>query len=142
MAEQNFKNHTRLVGGYHGLTFLLILAFIGGAVRNIMRSNESNEYSAWLLLLLGVILVLLFFYIRAFALKAQDRAIRAEESLRYFQLTGKRLPQQLRIGQIIALRFASDEELPGLVDRALSEQMGNKQIKQQIRNWRGDYHRV
>jgi hypothetical protein len=142
MAEQNLKNHTRLVAGYHGLTFLLILGFIGGAVRNVMHSDESNEYSAWLLLLLGVILVLLFFFIRIFALKAQDRAIRAEEGLRYFQLTGKRLPQQLQIGQIIALRFAPDDELPALVERALTEKLGSKAIKEQIRNWRGDYHRV
>jgi hypothetical protein len=142
MAEQSLKNHSRLVPGYHGLTFLLLLAFIGGAIRNILQSNESNEYSAWLLLLLGVILLLMFFFIRMFALKAQDRAIRAEESLRYFHLTGKRLDPKVRIGQIIALRFASDEELPGLVDKALSENLSNKEIKQLIKSWRGDYYRV
>lgn len=142
MKAQNYKNHARLVAGYHGVTFFLLLAFLIGAGRNVKRSTESNEYSAWLLLLAGIILLLLFFYTRAFALKAQDRAIRAEESLRYFQLTGKRLNPGLRMEQIIALRFASDEELPALVERTTAENLGNKAIKQEIKSWRADHHRV
>jgi hypothetical protein len=78
--------------------------------------------------LLGV-----FWYTRVFALRAQDRAIRAEENLRYFVLTGKLLPSNLRMGQIIALRFAPNEELIALVDRATKklflQKISNKLFK-------------
>ena len=77
-----------------------------------------------------------------FPLRAQDRAIRAEERLRYFILTQKTLPENLRISQIIALRFADDAEFPGLVDRAVKEGMSAKEIKAAIQNWKGDYYRV
>jgi hypothetical protein len=64
---------------------------------------------------------------------------------RYFHLTGKTFDekeQNLKLGQIIALRFASDEELLGLMDRAIAEKLSNKEVKQQIKNWKGDYIRV
>ncbi len=73
---------------------------------------------------------------------AQDRAIRAEENFRYYLLTGKPLDSRLRIGQIIALRFASDAELPALAEQAIKENMSQKDIKMAIKNWKGDYHRV
>jgi hypothetical protein len=84
----------------------------------------------------------LYWYTRRFALKAQDRAIRAEENIRHFILTGKPLDTGLRLRQIIALRFASDEEMPALAQRAITEKLSSKQIKQAIKNWRADYHRV
>jgi len=92
--------------------------------------------------LISFALVLLAWYARAFALRAQDRAIRAEENFRHFLLTGKPLPTGLRVSQIIALRFAADEEFPSLVQKALSDNLSNKQIKESISNWRGDYYRV
>lgn len=64
---------------------------------------------------------------------------------RYFHLTGKTFDEkerELKLGQIIGLRFASDEELLGLMDRAIAEKLTSKEIKQQIKNWRGDYIRV
>ncbi|TCJ19643.1 hypothetical protein EPD60_00540 [Flaviaesturariibacter flavus] len=142
MAEQNYKNHSRLSSGYHGVTLGLIVIFVVGSIRYLVREETADKYPAVLFVLLSVILLLLFVFIRSFALKAQDRAIRAEESLRYFILTGKRLDPSLRVGQVIALRFASDEELPALAERALREQLGNKQIKEAIKSWRADYHRV
>jgi hypothetical protein len=80
--------------------------------------------------------------VRTYALKAQDRAIRAEESLRHFILTGKPFDSRLNIRQIIALRFASDEELPTLAKRAAEESMRSKQIKEEIKNWREDNYRI
>jgi hypothetical protein len=77
-----------------------------------------------------------------FALKAQDRAINAEESLRYYIMTGKALPNELTISQIIALRFASDAEYLALLDRAIKDNLSNKEIKMAIQQWKGDYHRV
>lgn len=132
----------RLVPAYHGLTFLLILAGLIGSIINLLHSDASSHYSAALLVVVFLILASLFFYARLFALKAQDRAIRAEENFRYYLLTGKPLDKQLRLGQIIALRFASDEELPALAKRAVDEKLSQKDIKMAIRNWRADHHRV
>lgn len=142
MQEQNFKNHTRLVKGYHGLTFLLILALLIGSIVNLCHSATENIYSASLICVASVIFVLLFWFIRAFALKAQDRAIRAEENLRYFILTEKALPTQLRLSQIIALRFAEDAEFVELVKKAVDEKLSAKEIKSSIKKWKADYNRV
>ena len=142
MKEQNFKNHTRLVPGFHGLTFFAILALLIGSIVNICNSAKENLYSATLICLVSAIFVLMFWYTRSFSIKAQDRAIRAEENLRYFILTGKRLPQSITMSQVIGLRFADDEELAGLVDRVVKENLSNKQIKQAVQQWRADHHRV
>lgn len=80
--------------------------------------------------------------VRTYALKAQDRAIRAEENLRHFILTGKPFDSRLNIRQIIALRFASDEELPSLAKKAAEESLRSKQIKEEIKNWRADNYRI
>ena len=80
--------------------------------------------------------------VRTYALKAQDRAIRAEENLRHFILTGKPFDSRLNIRQIIALRFASDEELPALAKKAAEEKLRSKEIKQQIKDWREDNYRI
>jgi hypothetical protein len=82
------------------------------------------------------------FYIRMFPLGNQNRVIRAEENLRYYVLTGKLLPAGIRMGQVIALRFAPDEELEALVNRAINENLSASDIKKAIKNWKGDYHRV
>ncbi|HEV7621434.1 MAG TPA: DUF6526 family protein [Flavisolibacter sp.] len=142
MPEQNYKNHRRLIIPFHVLTLLAIIALLIGSIRNVIYYKGENVYSAWLLVLVALILLSLFFFIRSFPIKAQDRAIRAEESLRYYILTGKRLDPRLTIGQIIALRFASDEELPSLVIKAVDEHLSNDAIKKEIKNWRSDTHRA
>ncbi len=144
MQEQNFSNHSRLVKGFHGLTAIAITALIIGSFVNLYHSfqQDGNLYSASLICLAGLIMVLLFWYIRSFPLKAQDRAIRAEESFRYYILTGKPLDNRLRLSQIIALRFASDAEFPSLVEKAVSENLSNTDIKKAIQHWRADHHRV
>lgn len=142
MAEQNYKNHRQFVFPYHVLTSLAIIALLVGAIRNAIYSDRDNFYSATLIILVALIFLSLFFYVRAFALKAQDRAIRAEENLRYYVLAGKLLPEGLTTKQIVALRFASDEELPELADRAMSENLSGDAIKKQIKIWRPDYYRI
>jgi len=77
-----------------------------------------------------------------FALKAQDRSIRVEENFRHFVATGKPLNSSLRISQIIALRFAGDAEFVALAKKAADEKLSSKEIKQLIKDWKGDYHRV
>jgi hypothetical protein len=142
MAEQNFKNHIRLIFLWHGFTMFAIIAIFIGSIINLLHADAHSHYSAALLVAVSLILGLLWTYARVFALKAQDRAIRAEENFRHYILTGKPLDKQLRIGQIIALRFASDEEMPALAKKAVDEKLSQKQIKEAIQNWRADHHRV
>ncbi len=142
MKQQNFKNHSKLVIGYHGITLIAILAFLGGSMRYFLKSSEDNLYLASLLVLLGFILFFMFYFIRVFALKAQDRAIRAEEKLRYFILTGKSISNKITTRQFVGLRFASDEEFPALVEKAVVENLSEVDIKKAITNWKADNYRV
>lgn len=141
--EQNFNNHSKYVPGYHMVLTFLILAGTVGALINFYYSwNTANHYNSALLLILFFIAIILFWYTRQFPLKAQDRAIMAQENLRYYSLTGKNLPSTLKGSQIIALRFASDEEFVSLTERAANEQLSAKDIKAAIKNWRPDYYRL
>jgi hypothetical protein len=142
MAEQHYKNHRQLVFTYHILTLLALIALLIGAIRNVIQTSPGGLYSASLLVLVSIILFSLYFHARIFALKAQDRAIRAEENLRHFALTGKQLDSRLTLSQIIALRFASDEELPTLAQRAVDGSLSNDAIKKEIKVWRADTRRV
>jgi len=142
MTEQHFKNHVRYHPLYHYIASPLIT---GGLIWALIRlfNSESGEFQQSLInALLFFIVFILGVLVRTYALKVQDRAIRAEESLRYFILTGKPLDSRLRLGQIIALRFASDEEFPELARLAVDKSMTGKQIKESIRQWRADHHRV
>jgi len=142
MKEQNLKTHSRYVVGYHFLTGFAIVALLIGSIINLSNSSKENLYSASLISLIALILVSVFWYMRAFALRAQDRAIRAEENFRHFILTGKPFPAGIRMGQIIALRFAPDEELAELASRAHNENLSASDIKKAIKNWRADHHRA
>lgn len=142
MTEQNYKNHTRFVPLYHYVAGFLVIAIFGGSIVNFIHADAHTHYSAALLLCISFVLLILFWYARAFALRAQDRAIRAEENFRHFILTGKPLDSRLRMRQIIGLRFASDAEFPGLAKKAVEENLSEKQIKQAVQNWRADYNRA
>jgi hypothetical protein len=142
MSTQNYANHVRLVPGYHYVASTLWLAILIGSLVNLFHAAPDNHYSAALIVAITVLLAIFYWYIRSFALKAQDRAIRAEENFRHFILTGKPLDSRLRLGQIIALRFASDAEFVGLAQKAADQSLSPKAIKQAVQQWRGDYHRV
>jgi Zn-dependent protease with chaperone function len=142
MEEQNFKNHAKLVKGFHGLLFLSIIALLIGAVVNLFSTSSENLYLASLMVLIAVIFLIMSWFVRSFPLKAQDRAIKAEENLRYYVMTGKLFPIDLKMPQIIALRFASDEEFLPLIEKALKENLTNKEIKMLIKNWKADFYRV
>jgi len=142
MPEQNFKNHTRLVPMYHYVAGTLVILGFGGSIVNLLHADAHTHYSAALLVVVFFVLILLFWYARAFALRAQDRAIRAEENFRHFILTGKPFDNKLRMGQIIGLRFASDAEMPALAKKAVDENLTSKQIKEAIKNWRADHNRA
>lgn len=142
METQNYKNHGRLIPGYHYVLFALIMAMLVGGIINAVKSGHENFYSATLLILAAVILLFLSYYIRAFSLKAQDRAIKVEENFRHYLLTGKPLSNALLMRQIIGLRFASDEEFPDLAKKAVSESLSEKDIKKSIKSWKADTYRV
>jgi hypothetical protein len=141
---QTYANHAQYVILYHVvLSGLLVLTF-GGSLNNLRHAVDLREglYSASLIVALTAGVILLMFLARVFALKAQDRAIRAEENLRHYVLTGKLLDPRLTVGQVVALRFAPDEEFVALATRAAEEGTAPKAIKQAIRNWRPDTYRV
>ena len=142
MNEQDYKSHRQLVITWHVLIALGLIALLGGSIRYLMVCPADQVYPASLLILVSFILIGIYLHTRRFALKAQDRAIRAEENLRYFMLTGKRLDDRIGMKQLIALRFAGDEEFPALVQRAADEKLEPDAIKKEIRNWRADWHRV
>lgn len=142
MKTQNYSNHRRFVPMFHYFTFLALLLLLIGSIVNLVKSSHDNLYSASLIVLISILLILATLFARGFALRAQDRAIVAEEKLRYFILTKKTLPAELTVRQIIGLRFASDEEFSELAERAIKEKLSENRIKKEIKNWRGDYYRV
>jgi hypothetical protein len=141
--QQSFANHARMVPGFHYVTGLLAISFFGwGVYRAITEKSIESHHT----MLGGAALLGVYWYARSFPLKAQDRVIRLEEQLRLTRL----LPDDLRarIGdlsakQLIALRFASDAEIPELVRWVLTSNIqDSKTIKQKITTWRPDHHRV
>ncbi len=144
MKSQNYKTHKRFVPFFHFFLFGLILITTFGSVNNLFRSfgNADRLYNAALVVAICVILIFLFFFTRIFSLKAQNRAIRAEENLRHFMLVGQPLDSRLSLGQIIALRFAPDAEFISLAKTAVEKKMTPDEIKRAIQNWKGDFHRV
>lgn len=140
--EQNLKNHARFDPMFHGFLFFGALILLGASIYALVRQPD------WLgvVRLFGILwAIVLMFKVRLYALKVQDRVIRLEERLRLSEL----LPEstrgrigELSEGQIIALRFASNGEVAGLVQQTLDGNWDQKQIKSAIRSWRPDYLRV
>ncbi len=141
---QNFANHARSVPAYHFVLAGLIALSLIGSLVNLYESLGDHEriYSASLIVVLEFIAALLFIFCRVFPLKAQDRAIRAEENLRHFVLTGRLLDPRLNVKQIVALRFAPDDEFVALASRAAGQNMASDDIKRSIQHWRADEYRV
>jgi hypothetical protein len=146
MAEavpQTYQNHTRLVPAYHFVAFfILIVNFVWSAYKAVRYFSLDS----FLGLLVAAALLIIWFYARIFAIRLQDRIIRLEMRLRLEKLLPadlrSRIPQ-LTLDQLIALRFASDEELPELARKVLAENIALRApIKQMVRNWTGDYLRV
>jgi hypothetical protein len=144
MSTQNYANHRQTVTGFHKVLLPLLLLTLIGSVVNLSRSWGDHEriYSASLIVALTVCLALAALFARMFALKAQDRAIRAEENLRHFVMTGKLPDPRLSVRQIIGLRFASDEEFVALARKAAEENLTEDAIKRAVKNWRADTYRV
>ena len=140
--EQNLKNHARFDPMFHGFLFVGAVILLGATIYGLVRRPDGLGVMRLFAVLWAIVLM---FKTRLYALKVQDRVIRLEERLRLTQL----LPDSMRArigelseGQLIALRFASDAEVAGLVQQTLDGNWDRKQIKSAIKNWRPDYLRV
>ena len=146
-AQQNYSNHVRWFPLFHFVVMpLLLLNFLSHIVRLFMAEPESGRKTLAFWTLLSFVFILMGLAARLQSLKAQDRVIRLEERLRYREILSADLAAKaanLPVDQIIALRFASDGELSGLVERTLKGEFAKpKDIKLAIKDWRGDYLRV
>jgi hypothetical protein len=144
VTEQNLANHAKFVPAFH---FFAVPVFVVNFVWSLFRLRTLGfSFAGVFSVLLAAALVVLVFLARLFALAVQDRVIRLEERLRYAQvLTPDLLARtgELTMSQIIALRFASDAELPTLTGKVLEEKLTErKAIKQLVKNWKPDYLRA
>lgn len=141
--QQSAAKHARFVPGYHYVSGMLALLNLIWAIYRSVKHPTVESHAA---ILVGVILLLTLFYVRAFPLAVQDRLIRLEERLRLARLMPSDMQSrldELTPGQLISLRFASDAELPELATRVLNERVTDrKQIKLMIRDWRADHMRA
>ena len=144
-ATQNLQNHTRRDPPYHFFILpMLGLNIIFSIYVTIHHWPEHRILFLWWIIM-SLVLMMMALRLRDRALVVQNRVIRVEERLRLHAI----LPpeershiDELSIGQLIALRFASDAELTALVRKTLTQNLEPKAIKESIVNWRGDYHRV
>jgi hypothetical protein len=143
VAEQTFANHTRIVPMYHiGALLPLLVAFFWFAYRFI----QVPGMDAGVLLLVDIALIIMFLSIRGQILRVQDRVIRLEMRLRLQSLLP---PAQaadasaLPVKQLVALRFASDAELPALVADVIAGRLtAPRDIKQRVTAWQADHLRA
>jgi hypothetical protein len=144
MTEQNLANHAKFVPAFHFFAMPIFVVNFGWSLYRLRTLGFS--FAGVFGVLLAAALVVLVFLARLFALAVQDRVIRLEERLRYERVLPAELQAragELTVGQIIALRFASDAELPALTRKVLDEKMmERKAIKQLVKNWKPDYLRA
>lgn len=143
MAEQNFANHTRWYPLAH---FVIAPIALANLVYQAVKLYRNPNYDGVWMVVIALTLILLSISARLQALKAQDRVIRLEERLRYGALLSPELARKasdLPIGMMIAMRFASDAELPEIAAAAVEGKFASsKDLKQAIKNWKADEHRV
>ncbi len=144
MSEtQNYSNHTRFNPLFH---FVVIPLLLINLIWSFYQLYKLQSWDSAENILLALTLILLALAARLHGLRVQDRVIRLEEEIRYGRVLNSDLQERsrsLRLGQIIALRFASDEKLPGMVERTLKGEFEkNNDIKKAVTNWRGDHLRV
>jgi hypothetical protein len=138
------KGFMRFDWPFHFVTMpLALISFVWSTIYAVQEIRDDGALTVPLLLF-GMSLCLLFAItrIRIYATKNQDRVVRVEEQFRYFRLTGEALSPELEIAQIIALRYAGDDEFPALYQRAVKEKLNPADIRSAIKYWREDKMRV
>ena len=146
MAEQTlqtFKNHTKNVPLFHFVALPILLLNV---IWSLVRAATDFSADTAIGIVVAFALLIVAFFARVFALGAQDRVVRLEERLRMQHLLPDDLKPRINdftTNQMIALRFASDAELPDLARKVLDENIGErKAVKQLIKTWRADYQRL
>lgn len=142
---QQYKNHVKYYTPHHFIFYPVVLMGIIITARYYFKYPALH--SIWVALIAIFILIawLSFMVRQHYALTLQNRLVRMEMRFRYFTITGKRfepVEQKISFGQLAALRFAGDEELQGLINRALTENLSPADIKKAITNWQPDEMRV
>lgn len=145
MKEQNYKNHIFYYLPHHLFFYgSVAVAFV---LCGIGFYHYPEQRVLWAMVAFAVFMIvwLAFMTRQHYALGSQNRTVRLEMRLRYYILTSKRfeeIEKQLSFYRIAALRFASDEELPELINAAISEKLSSTEIKRRIKNWLPDTMRV
>ncbi len=142
-VPQTYQNHTRVLPAYHYVAFPLFgINFFWALYQVVVHFSWSNLVE----FILAVGLVLLFFLARVMAITVQDRVIRLEMRLRMKEVLPADLQSRINefsVRQLVALRFAGDDELPALARTVLDEKLDDqKVIKRMVKNWQADYHRA
>ena len=145
MRKQNYSNHIRYYPPHHFVFLPVMTLLIIWGVRNIFY--DSTNQLLWFLfsIVSACILYLAIMLRQHYALGNQDRIVRLEFRLRYYQSFGEssqKVEEQLSFSQLAALRFTDDHEFKSLLDKALKENISSKEIKKRITNWQGDYMRL
>jgi uncharacterized protein DUF6526 len=140
---QSFKSHAKFVPAFH---FFAVPVITADAVWLTSGAFSRPAVDTIIAALTGWALVTMCFVARIFALTVQDRVIRLEMRLRLRELLPAdlqpRIPEFTH-GQLVALRFASDRELPALARRVLDEKLRDKKaIKALIQDWQADHLRA
>lgn len=142
-TTQTYSNHVRWFPLFH---FVVVPLLLINLIYQTIRLLQEPTIDRGFLVLLSFAVILVNLAARLQSLKAQDRVIRLEEGLRYMEVLSPDLAARasaLPVGKLISLRFAPDEELPGLVTKVLDGSLSSaKEIKSAIQNWRGDHLRV
>lgn len=145
MAEtkiQNFQNHMKLDPVFQ---FFIVPVALATVVMGIYHLTQRQSFEDVWFAVVALAFLVAVFKVRMYSLRVQDRVIRLEERLRLSAVLGEPLKyriHELSEGQLVALRFAPDEELIVLVEKTLANQLKPKEIKASIVNWRPDHFRV
>ena len=144
MKKQSYKNHIRFYPPHHFVYYPIVMAFLSFSIYFAFTTNDTLLWS-FISAIFLVLFCLAFMLRQHYALTLQNRIVRLELRYRYLATTGKRFEEiesKLKDAQLFALRFAPDEELAALTNRALNENLSGDDIKKAIKKWKGDYERV
>jgi len=142
---QTYKNHGRMDPVFHYVLVPILLVNLIVTILYVTKHYAAHRHMGPWMIVVSVTLLLLAGVTRGYALKAQDRVIRLEERMRIASLVSPAElveVDSLNMRQYVALRFASNPELPELARRAIREKLTAKQIKEAIVAWRADNDRI
>lgn len=145
MAKQSYKNHIRFYPPHHFVFYPLTLGLFIAALWFAIDNEENRLIWSFITVLIAVVIWLAFMLRQHYALTLQNRLVVQEMRYRYYVVTGQRLEPletTLTEGQLFSLRFAPDEELQQLTERAIKENLSPDAIKKTVKNWKADNRRV